>query len=72
MGKPSEKSYWRVHKISSGICMFESVKNARMFLRIKDGRCDGAVSICSCFSQRMSKTLAKNCYECCLLECFAF
>ncbi|KAB0358939.1 hypothetical protein FD754_003095, partial [Muntiacus muntjak] len=42
VGKPSEKSYWRVHKISSGICMFESVKNARMFLRIKDGRCDGA------------------------------
>ncbi|XDB57174.1 hypothetical protein ABFV05_010790 [Capra hircus] len=42
VGKLSEKSYWRVHKISSGICMFESVKNARMFLRIKDGRCDGA------------------------------
>nr|XP_005911279.2 PREDICTED: uncharacterized protein LOC102266264 [Bos mutus] len=42
VGKPSEKSYWRVHKISSRICMFESVKNARMFLRIKDGRCDGA------------------------------
>ena len=52
--------------------MFESVKNARMFLRIKDGRCDGAVSICLCFSQRMFKTLAKNCYKCCLLDCFVF
>ncbi|XP_013375654.1 PREDICTED: oxygen-regulated protein 1 [Chinchilla lanigera] len=41
-GKQSEKSYWKVHKISSGICMFESVKKARMYLRIKDGRCDGA------------------------------
>ncbi|XP_047639869.1 uncharacterized protein LOC125129319 isoform X2 [Phacochoerus africanus] len=41
VGKLSEKSYWRVHKITSGICMFESMRNARMFLRIKDGRCDG-------------------------------
>nr|KAF6405609.1 hypothetical protein HJG63_016866 [Rousettus aegyptiacus] len=41
VGNQSEKSYWRVHKISSGICMFESVKNARMYLRIKDGQCDG-------------------------------
>ncbi|KFO20479.1 Oxygen-regulated protein 1 [Fukomys damarensis] len=41
-GNQSEKSYWKVHKISSGICMFESVKNARMYLRIKDGQCDGA------------------------------
>ncbi|XP_062045872.1 oxygen-regulated protein 1 [Lepus europaeus] len=41
VGNQSEKSYWRVHKISSGICMFESVKSARMYLRIKDGQCDG-------------------------------
>ncbi|CAD7672014.1 unnamed protein product [Nyctereutes procyonoides] len=41
VGSQSEKSYWKVHKISSGICMFESVKNARMYLRIKDGQCDG-------------------------------
>ncbi|XP_021565300.1 lipoxygenase homology domain-containing protein 1-like [Carlito syrichta] len=41
VGKQSETSYWKVHQISSGICMFESVKNARMYLRIKDGRCDG-------------------------------
>nr|XP_009242099.1 unnamed protein product [Pongo abelii] len=41
VGSQSEKSYWKVHKISSGICMFESVKNAQMYLRIKDGRCDG-------------------------------
>ncbi|KAM5281079.1 oxygen-regulated protein 1 [Ctenodactylus gundi] len=40
-GSQSEKSYWRVHKISSGICMFESVKSARMYLRMKDGQCDG-------------------------------
>ncbi|XP_066122230.1 oxygen-regulated protein 1 isoform X3 [Saccopteryx bilineata] len=41
VGNQSEKSYWKVHKISAGICMFESVKNARMYLRIKDGQCDG-------------------------------
>ncbi|XP_045311193.1 oxygen-regulated protein 1 isoform X3 [Leopardus geoffroyi] len=41
VGSQSEKSYWKVHKISSGICMFESVKNAGMYLRIKDGQCDG-------------------------------
>nr|XP_036292831.1 oxygen-regulated protein 1 isoform X2 [Pipistrellus kuhlii] len=41
VGNQSEKSYWKVHKISAGVCMFESVKNARMYLRIKDGQCDG-------------------------------
>uniref|UniRef100_A0A2K6EZH2 Oxygen-regulated protein 1 n=1 Tax=Propithecus coquereli TaxID=379532 RepID=A0A2K6EZH2_PROCO len=41
VGNQSEQSYWKVHKISSGICMFESVKHAQMYLRIKDGRCDG-------------------------------
>nr|KAF6426819.1 RP1 axonemal microtubule associated [Molossus molossus] len=41
VGNRSEKSYWKVHKISAGICMFESVKNAHMYLRIKDGQCDG-------------------------------
>ncbi|XP_072808070.1 oxygen-regulated protein 1 isoform X3 [Vicugna pacos] len=41
LGKLSEQSYWKVHKISSGICMLESVKNAQMFLRIEDGQCDG-------------------------------
>ncbi|XP_073749565.1 uncharacterized protein [Callorhinus ursinus] len=41
VGSQSEKSYWKVHKISSGICMFESVKNAQMYLRIRDGQCDG-------------------------------
>uniref|UniRef100_A0A673VN22 Oxygen-regulated protein 1 n=1 Tax=Suricata suricatta TaxID=37032 RepID=A0A673VN22_SURSU len=41
VGGQSEESYWKVHKISSGICMFESVKNAGMYLRIKDGHCDG-------------------------------
>ncbi|XP_074242711.1 oxygen-regulated protein 1 isoform X2 [Saimiri boliviensis] len=41
VGSQSEKSYWKVHKISPGICMFESMKNAQMYLRIKDGWCDG-------------------------------
>ncbi|XP_040828495.1 oxygen-regulated protein 1 isoform X2 [Ochotona curzoniae] len=41
LGNHSEKSYWRVHKISSGICMFESVTSTQMYLRIKDGQCDG-------------------------------
>ncbi|XP_007487288.3 oxygen-regulated protein 1 [Monodelphis domestica] len=40
-GNQSEESHWKVHKISSGVCMFESVKNPRMFLRIKNGHCDG-------------------------------
>eukprot|EP00072_Mus_musculus_P066928 XP_017168691.1 PREDICTED: uncharacterized protein Gm38717 isoform X2 [Mus musculus] len=40
-GNQSEQSHWRVHRISSGICMFESVKTARMYLRIKDGYCNG-------------------------------
>ncbi|XP_076420081.1 oxygen-regulated protein 1 isoform X5 [Peromyscus maniculatus bairdii] len=40
-GNQSEQSHWRVHRVSSGICMFESVKNARMYLRIKDGHCNG-------------------------------
>ncbi|XP_055968457.1 oxygen-regulated protein 1 [Sorex fumeus] len=41
VGSQSENSYWKVHKISSGVCMFESLKQARMYLRIKDGQCDG-------------------------------
>ncbi|TFK11366.1 myelin P2 protein-like [Platysternon megacephalum] len=40
-GKQSEESYWKVHKISSGVCMIESLKNQRMYLRIKDGKCNG-------------------------------
>lgn len=63
VGNQSEKSYWKVHKISSGICMFESVRNAQMYLRIKDGQCDGTVSICSYFSQHMLKTFANNIWE---------
>lgn len=63
VGNQSEKSYWKVHKISAGICMFESVKNARMYLRIKGSQCDGTVSICSYFSQQTFKTFANNRYE---------
>ncbi|KAJ7338826.1 hypothetical protein JRQ81_012728, partial [Phrynocephalus forsythii] len=40
-GNQSEDSYWRIHKISSGVCMFESARRPRMYLRIKDGQCDG-------------------------------
>uniref|UniRef100_A0ACB8FDU4 Uncharacterized protein n=1 Tax=Sphaerodactylus townsendi TaxID=933632 RepID=A0ACB8FDU4_9SAUR len=40
-GNQTDDSYWRVHKISSGVCMFESVKNPQMYLRIKDDQCDG-------------------------------
>ncbi|XP_072460708.1 lipoxygenase homology domain-containing protein 1-like isoform X3 [Notamacropus eugenii] len=40
-GNQSEESHWKVHTISSAVCMFESVKNPRMFLRIKNGQCDG-------------------------------
>nr|XP_009671864.1 PREDICTED: oxygen-regulated protein 1 [Struthio camelus australis] len=31
----------RLHKVSSGVCMFESVRNPRMYLKIKDGQCNG-------------------------------
>ncbi|XP_075776815.1 oxygen-regulated protein 1 isoform X2 [Pelodiscus sinensis] len=40
-GKQSEESYWKVHKISSGVCMIESLKNPRMYLKIKNGECNG-------------------------------
>nr|XP_058131522.1 oxygen-regulated protein 1 isoform X2 [Dasypus novemcinctus] len=40
-GSRSEKSHWRVHRVSSGVCMLESVTNAQMYLRMKDGQCDG-------------------------------
>ncbi|XP_059580075.1 oxygen-regulated protein 1 [Alligator mississippiensis] len=41
VGKQSEESYWKVHKISSGVYMFECVKNPGTYLRIKDGQCNG-------------------------------
>ncbi|XP_075440426.1 oxygen-regulated protein 1 isoform X2 [Ascaphus truei] len=40
-GNHTEESYWRVHKISSAVCMFQSVTNPRMYLRINGGQCDG-------------------------------
>uniref|UniRef100_A0A8C3TZX6 Oxygen-regulated protein 1 n=1 Tax=Catharus ustulatus TaxID=91951 RepID=A0A8C3TZX6_CATUS len=40
-GQQQQESYWKVHKISSGLCMFESVKKPRMYLKIKDDKCDG-------------------------------
>ncbi|KAM6375920.1 LOW QUALITY PROTEIN: oxygen-regulated protein 1 [Alca torda] len=40
-GQQQQESYWKVHKIGSGVCMFESVKNPRMYLKIKDDHCNG-------------------------------
>uniref|UniRef100_A0A8C5JCF1 Oxygen-regulated protein 1 n=1 Tax=Junco hyemalis TaxID=40217 RepID=A0A8C5JCF1_JUNHY len=40
-GQQQQESYWKVHKISSGLCMFESVKKPRMYLKIQDDQCDG-------------------------------
>ncbi|XP_073487711.1 oxygen-regulated protein 1 isoform X2 [Aquarana catesbeiana] len=40
-GKQNVESYWRVHKIGSAVCMFESVTWPRMYLQIKNGKCDG-------------------------------
>jgi len=44
-GQQQQESYWKVHKIGSGVCMFESVRNPRMYLKIKDDHCNGTVSI---------------------------
>lgn len=43
-GQQQQESYWKVHKIGSGVCMFESVRNPRMYLKIKDDQCNGTVS----------------------------
>ncbi|XP_032775722.1 LOW QUALITY PROTEIN: oxygen-regulated protein 1 [Strigops habroptila] len=40
-GLQQSESYWKVHKIGSGLCMFESVRNPRMYLKIKDDQCNG-------------------------------
>ncbi|OXB56284.1 hypothetical protein ASZ78_015616 [Callipepla squamata] len=40
-GQQQQESYWKVHKIGSGVCMFESVKNPGMYLKIKDRQCNG-------------------------------
>uniref|UniRef100_A0A8C3RE76 Oxygen-regulated protein 1 n=1 Tax=Cyanoderma ruficeps TaxID=181631 RepID=A0A8C3RE76_9PASS len=40
-GQQQQESHWKVHKIASGLCMFESVKKPRMYLKIKDDQCDG-------------------------------
>ncbi|XP_010005184.1 PREDICTED: lipoxygenase homology domain-containing protein 1-like [Chaetura pelagica] len=40
-GQQGQDSYWKVHKIGSGVCMFESVRNPRMYLKIKDDQCNG-------------------------------
>ncbi|KAM6410328.1 oxygen-regulated protein 1 [Pluvialis apricaria] len=40
-GQQQQESYWKVHKIGSGVCMFESVRNPRRYLKIKDDQCNG-------------------------------
>ncbi|XP_009869535.1 PREDICTED: oxygen-regulated protein 1, partial [Apaloderma vittatum] len=40
-GQQRQDSYWKVHKISSGVCMFESVRNPRTYLKIEDDQCNG-------------------------------
>ncbi|XP_069635451.1 oxygen-regulated protein 1 [Haliaeetus albicilla] len=40
-GQQQQESCWKVHKIGSGVCMFESVRNPRMYLKIKDDQCNG-------------------------------
>ncbi|XP_069710231.1 oxygen-regulated protein 1 [Phaenicophaeus curvirostris] len=40
-GQQQQESYWKVHKIGSRVCMFESVRKPRMYLKIKDDQCDG-------------------------------
>ncbi|XP_068093489.1 oxygen-regulated protein 1 isoform X2 [Hyperolius riggenbachi] len=40
-GKQNVESYWRVHNTGSAVCMFESVTQPRMYLQIKNGKCDG-------------------------------
>lgn len=44
-GSQSEQLHWKLHRISSGICIFEGVKTALMYQRIKDGYCNAMVSI---------------------------
>ncbi|NWU70955.1 LOXH1 protein, partial [Pterocles burchelli] len=41
VGQQQPESYWKVHKIHPGVCMFESVRNPRMYLKIKDDQCNG-------------------------------
>nr|XP_014342376.1 PREDICTED: oxygen-regulated protein 1 [Latimeria chalumnae] len=38
-GSQSKEAYLRIHKISSGVCMFESVQNPNMFLMIEGNQC---------------------------------
>ncbi|XP_025953665.2 oxygen-regulated protein 1 [Dromaius novaehollandiae] len=40
-GRQQQEAYWKVHKVSSRVCMFESVRNPQMYLKIKDGQCNG-------------------------------
>ncbi|XP_075561182.1 oxygen-regulated protein 1 [Pelecanus crispus] len=40
-GQQQQESYWKVYKVGSGVCMFESVRNPRMYLKIKDDQCNG-------------------------------
>lgn len=52
--------------------MFESVKNARMYLRINDGHCNGTVSISLIFPQQMCRMFSVIAIRTALSECTDF
>ncbi|XP_035174463.1 oxygen-regulated protein 1 isoform X2 [Oxyura jamaicensis] len=56
-GQQQQESYWKVHKISSGVCMFESVRNPGMYLKIKDGQCNGTGTGDECCHFKVEKNL---------------
>ncbi|KAI1243385.1 hypothetical protein IHE44_0000989 [Lamprotornis superbus] len=56
-GQQQQESYWKVHKIGSGLCMFESVKKPRMYLKIKDDQCDGTGTGDECCHFKIEKNL---------------
>jgi len=50
-GKRNRLAQFRVHKIASGIRMFESVLFPQQFIRVGDGACDIMVRQCQILSQ---------------------
>lgn len=43
-GRPNQLAQFKVHKVASSICMFESIVFPQKFICIKDGVCDVNVS----------------------------
>nr|XP_015208918.1 PREDICTED: oxygen-regulated protein 1 [Lepisosteus oculatus] len=40
-GRQAEESYFRVHKVCPGVCMFQSLHCPDMYLQVKGGQCNG-------------------------------